>query len=261
MAIKELFDLKEKVIILTGAAGLLGREYANILSEAGADVILVDIIPPVDILTENYGTNPLPCQIDISDKKQVKEMCEEVIKRYGKIDVLINNAVGYVDRGKKFFNKFEDYDIESWNKVLEINLTGTFLISQEVGKQMVKQGYGNIINVSSTYGLVGADQRIYGDSGINAPISYAVTKGGIINMTRFLAAYYEGKNIRVNTLSPGGVFNNQNQEFVKNYEYKTILGRMADKKDYCGAMLFLCSNASSYMTGANLIIDGGWTAW
>ncbi|MGI0057285.1 MAG: SDR family oxidoreductase, partial [Nitrosarchaeum sp.] len=136
-----------------------------------------------------------------------------------------------------------------------------FLCCKEIGKVMVKQKSGVIVNISSIYGMVGADQRIYGKSKLNSVSSYATTKGGIINLTRFLAAHWHKKNIRVNTLSLGGVYNKQNNQFVKNYSYRTMLGRMASKDEYNGAILFLTSDASSYMTGANLVVDGGWTAW
>ena len=159
--------------------------------------------------------------------------------------------------------KIKTLPLEIWQKSIDINLTGSFLFSQEFGSVMAKQRKGVIVNISSTYGLVGTDQRIYGNSGINAPVSYAVTKSGMLNLTRYLAAYWQGKNVRVNTLSPGGVMDKsyQNNTFIQNYSNKTMLGRMARKNEYNGALLFLLSDASSYMTGSNLIVDGGWTAW
>ena len=158
---------------------------------------------------------------------------------------------------------FEEFPLDLWNQTLSVNLTGVFLCSQEFGRAMTKRGKGVIVNIASHYGLVGADQRIYGSSKLNSPVSYATSKGGIVNLTKYLAAYWHSKNVRVNTLTLGGVQDNsyQNKEFIKNYSKKTILGRMAKKEDYKGAILFLISDASSYMTGSNLIIDGGWTAW
>ena len=160
--------------------------------------------------------------------------------------------------------RFEDYPLDLWNKVVETNLTGVFLCCQEFGKTMGKQKTGgSIVNISSIYGINGADQRIYGKSQLNSPPSYAATKGAIVNMTRYLAAYWHGKNIRVNTMTLGGVLDktNMKKEFIDNYSKKTILGRMANSDEYNGALLFLLSNASSYMTGANLVLDGGWSAW
>ena len=151
--------------------------------------------------------------------------------------------------------------MNEWNKAVSVNLTGIFLTCQEVGKIMVKQKNGNIINISSTYGLVAPDQRIYGVSGQNAAAFYSATKAAIINLTRYLASYWNRTGIRVNSLSPGGVENSQEANFIKNYSEKTILGRMAQKDEYIGSIIFLSSDASSYMTGSNLIVDGGWTAW
>tara|TARA_B110000881_G_C18334168_1_gene393222 strand:- start:232 stop:717 length:486 start_codon:yes stop_codon:yes gene_type:complete len=159
--------------------------------------------------------------------------------------------------------KFETFPLEVWNKVIGVNLTGVFVCSQELGSIMAKQKGGVIVNISSIYGMVGADQRIYGESGLNSQPSYAATKGAIVNLTRYLAAYWNGKNVRVNTLTLGGVLDKSymKDSFIKKYSEKTILGRMANKNEYNGALLFLVSDASSYMTGTNLVIDGGWTAW
>jgi 2-deoxy-D-gluconate 3-dehydrogenase len=162
-------------------------------------------------------------------------------------------------------NSFEDYPLDLWQQSLDVNLTGAFLCSQAAGRVMVAQRRGVIVNVSSTYGLVGPDQRIYHRAGqaqqLYKPAAYAVTKAGIAHLTRYLAAYWGHVPIRVNTLTPGGVFNAQGEEFVVKYSSRTPLGRMAQKNELNGAMLFLVSDASSYMTGANLVVDGGWTAW
>ena len=177
--------------------------------------------------------------------------------------MLINNAaynqLKHVEGGNVL--TFEDFPLNVWQSTIDVNLTGMFLCSQVAGKVMVKQGLGVILNISSVYGVVAADQRIYGDSKINSNVAYAATKNGVLNFTRFLASYWQGKNIRVNSLSPGGVFNNQDGEFVKNYSYRTMLGRMADTDDLCAAMLYLVSDASKFVTGFNLIVDGGLTAW
>ena len=188
----------------------------------------------------------------------------KILKKYGKIDGLVNNAF-YSPRTniKKSAMKFEDFPLDLWNDVISVNLTGVFLCSQIFGNVMKKQNNGNIVNIASIYGLVGADQRIYGNSKLNSPVSYAASKGAIVNLTRYLAAYWQGKNIRVNTLSLGGVQDKSymTKKFISNYSSKTMLGRMAKNDDYNGAILFLSSDASSYMTGANLVVDGGWTAW
>ena len=270
--ISKLFDLEDRNIVITGASGLLGSQYANTLSAAGANIILLDIDVVKNeklksTLVKKYKNKISAYTLDISNQTEVNKISKKVIKDFKKIDGLINNAA-YTSKGAKekldnAFGSFENFPIDIWQKSLDINLSGVFFCSQAFGKIMAKQGNGLIVNIASTYGLVGADQRIYGKSGLNLPISYAATKGAIVNFTRYLAAYWHGKNIRVNTLSPGGVMDKTYQEksFIKKYSEKTILGRMANKDEYNGAMLFLISDASSYMTGANLVVDGGWTSW
>lgn len=264
----KLFDLKNKTIVLTGSSGRLGSQYADILSSMGANVMLVDTEKKKNAklkieLSKKYKTKPESYIVDISNQKSVREMKDNIIKKYQKIDALINNAFFNPSKSKFSSLPFEEFPLELWNDVINVNLTGALICSQEIGKVMMKQKRGVIVNISSIYGLVGADQRIYGNSKLNSPVSYAVTKGAIVNLTRYLAAYWYKKNIRVNTLSLGGVLDKSymTKEFIKKYSDKTILGRMANKDEYNGALLFLVSDASSYMTGANLVIDGGWTAW
>ena len=265
----KLFELTNRKIILTGSAGLLGTEYAHILSQAGADVLLVDINTKLNeklkkTLEKKYGTHPHTYNIDITNEVEVKNFAKELVKDYGKIHGLINNAFyNHAVHQHKIGNvTLDNYPMDLWNAAVSINLTAVLLCCREIGKIMSKQKNGTIVNISSIYGMIGADQRIYGKTGINAPVSYAATKGGVLNLTRYLAAYWHKKNVRVNTLTLGGVeqyYHNKN--FIKNYSAKTILGRMAQKDDYRGPILFLMSDASSYMTGSNLIVDGGWTAW
>lgn len=211
-------------------------------------------------IINDYGTEPLAVILDVTSSKSLSNLVKMVVRKYGKIDTLINNAI-FEPRTQEFHNKFEDFRLGSWQKVLDVNLNGVFLSCKEVGKQMIKQKHGNIINISSIYGMVGADQRIYGKSKINSSVAYAVSKSAVINLSRYLASYWHNKNIRVNTLTLGGVFANQPKEFLKKYVSRTMLGRMAKQDEYNGAIIFLCSDASSYMTGTNLVIDGGWTAW
>ena len=273
-----LFDLSGKIAILTGACGLLGQEHAHVLAEAGANVVLADLQLEksqsfAQDITNQWGVEAFPVEVNVSDKTSVEQMVQRVREKFGQIDILINNAALTVKGGseqvKGYFSDFEDYPLDIWQQALDVNLTGTFLCSQAVGKQMVQQNSGIIINISSTYGVVTPDQRIYENVRspydptitFNTPASYSVTKGAIISLTRYLATYWAGKNIRVNALTPGGVYDDHGEEFVKNYSYRTPMGRMANKTEYRGAILFLASEASSYMTGANLIADGGWTAW
>ena len=265
MNLNNLFDLSGQVVILVGASGLLGKRYSELLSKAGANIVLADLNfseckKLESDLRKKFDVNPLAIKVDITKKQSIKDMVKKTMKQYSKIDVLINNAI-FPEGPKERSVTFEDFSLFVWNKVLAVNITGVFLCCQEVGKIMVKQKKGNIINISSIYGLTGADQRIYGKSKLNSSPAYTVTKSGILNLTKYLASYWHDKGIRVNTLSLGGVKNNQDPLFIKNYSYKTMLGRMADKDEYSNSILFLASDASSYMTGSNLIIDGGWTAW
>ena len=264
----DIFSLKNKVVILTGSGGRLGSRFAEILSEAGANLVLVDIDKKKNSIVEqklmkNYAKKILVLTLDISDPKNVKKLVNLTIKKFGKIDVLINNAHTLPRKHPKYSSSVEEFPDDVWEIMVSDTLRSLFLCTKEVCKIMSKQNHGNIINISSIYGLVGPDQRIYGESKLNSPISYSVTKGGLVNMTRYLAAYFHRKNIRVNTLTLGGVYDKKlhNAKFVKNYSSKTILDRMGSKEDFDGALLFLASNASSYMTGSNLVVDGGWTAW
>lgn len=263
----KMFELFGKNIVLTGSAGRLGHNFAQILSEAGANVMLLDTNnkknKDLEIhLKEKYKTNPRSYTVDISKQFELKQVSKKITKEYGKIDGLINNAFySPLQNKKNAAEPFENFSINTWEEMIKVNLTGIFLATQEFGKVMVKQKSGVIVNISSIYGMNGADQRIYGKSKINSVSSYAATKSAVINLSKFLAAYWHRKNIRVNTLTLGGVYNNQDKEFIKKYSYKTMLGRMARPDEYNGALLFLVSDASSYMTGANLVVDGGWTAW
>lgn len=263
-----MFSLHEKVAIVTGACGLLGRSHVMALCEAGAHVIITDISQQKcdEILIELPG-NHLALALDVTNRQSVESVRDEILKNFGRIDILVNNAaINDMFENPALageLSKFENYPLDSWNKSWEVNVTGVFLCSQVFGKVMADKGKGNIINVASTYGMVGPDQSIYKDKDGNQKFykspAYPATKGAVINLTRYLAAYWGEKGIRVNSLSPGGVENGQDDYFVSNYSAKTALKRMADKNDYAGAIVFLASDESSYMTGANLVVDGGWT--
>jgi NAD(P)-dependent dehydrogenase (short-subunit alcohol dehydrogenase family) len=265
----KLFSLDGKTVVLTGAAGSLGSRFAHVLCASGANVILVDKDAKKNAklkleLSKKYNTIQEVFDIDITNESSVEQMVKKIIKKFKKIDILINNA-HFVprDHPKRDF-PFEKYPLDLWNETINTNLQGLFLCSREIGRLMVKQNHGVLVNISSIYGIIGTDQRIYGKSRLNSPAFYATTKGGMVNLTKYLAAYWHGKNIRVNTLTLGGVFDeqlHQDKKFVNNYSKKTILGRMAKKEDFDGALLFLASDASSYVTGFNLVVDGGWTAW
>jgi NAD(P)-dependent dehydrogenase (short-subunit alcohol dehydrogenase family) len=268
--LSELFSLKEKVAVVTGALGLIGKHHCHALADAGANVVVCDLNETECAdFASSLSVLSLGISADITNKKSVKNLRDKIISNYGKIDILVNNAA----INDKFEDplaaleesKFENYPVEMFRKSLDVNVTGMFLCSQVLGTEMANRGYGSIINVASTYGIVAPDQSIYknekGEQTFYKSAAYTVTKGAVISFTRFLAAYWGNKGVRVNTLSPGGVKDNQKEFFVKNYSAKTPLGRMARPTDYKGALVFLASDASSYMTGANLVVDGGWTSW
>lgn len=259
--INNLFNLDGKVAIVTGGLGMLGTEYSKTLAKAGAKVAIFDIQEPLPNHELISFAKKFPIKffaVDITKKDEVEKTAKKIIKLWGAPSILINNAaIDFPPGGGR--ETFENYPLDKWNKVLGVNLTGMLICCQVIGGIMAKNRRGSIINISSTYGLLSPDQRIY--KNFIKPVSYSVSKSGVLNLTRYLATYWGEKKVRVNTLSPGGVFNNQEKMFVKKYCQKTPMGRMARKDEYNGAILFLASDASSYLTGANLIIDGGWTAW
>jgi 2-deoxy-D-gluconate 3-dehydrogenase len=198
----------------------------------------------------------------------VKEMVAASLGRFRSVDILVNNAAldpkFDPEHAAEHSHRFEDFPLEAWQQALRVNVTGMFLCSQAVAPAMLERGSGVMVNVASTYGLVGPDQRLYqrqGEPSTYKPVTYTVSKAAALGLTRYLATYYAGKGIRVNSLTPGGVFAGHDEEFVQRYSAKTVLGRMAEKDEIASALLFLVSDASSYMTGANLVVDGGWTAW
>ena len=265
----ELFSLKNKTAIVTGACGLIGKEHCRALNEAGANVVVLDVNEAEAVkFATSLGPQHLGISANVTDENSLKDARDKIIARYGSIDVLVNNAAinDMFENPAMAAEKsmFENYPLNMWQKSLDVNVTGVFLCSQVFGTVMAKQGKGSIINIASTYGIVGPDQSIYqnerGEQTFYKSPAYPATKGAVVNFTRFLSAYWGKKGVRVNTLSPGGVENNQDEFFVANYSRKTALGRMATPSDYKGAIVFLASDASAYMTGANLIVDGGWTA-
>ena len=268
----EKFSLEGKVALVTGGAGLLGREFCLTLCQARASVYVADLnLSAADEVASQLTRQGFPAhaiQLDVTDPVSVSEVVEKIVLDSGSLDILVNSAA--MDpkfdpqHASSSSNAFEDYPLKSWKDALEVNLTGPFLVSQAVARQMVKQGKGSIINICSTYGLGGPDQRIYekpGQPKKYKPVYYTVTKAGILGLTKYLATYYANSEIRVNALTPGGVFNGHDEVFARNYSARTVLGRMAQKDEMNGALLFLASDASSYMTGGNLVVDGGWTAW
>jgi NAD(P)-dependent dehydrogenase (short-subunit alcohol dehydrogenase family) len=292
-AIQNLFDLHDRTAVVTGGAGLLGEPFCHTLAQAGANVVVADKNGDAarriagSLIKQGYPA--LAIDTDVTDPQSVHSMVSTTLDSFGHLDILINSAAldpkfdHRISTQASFSNlssqpekvhppggpelvsgAFESFPLEAWNEALAVNLTGVFLTSQAAVQPMLAQGGGVIVNLCSIYGLVGPDQQIYQRNGMQPqykPVYYSVTKAGILGFTRYLAAYYAGKAIRVNALTPGGVFNQHDDEFLQAYSARTILGRMAQKDEMNGALLFLVSDASSYMTGANLVVDGGWTAW
>lgn len=268
------FSLAGRVAIVTGALGLIGRNHCRALADAGANVVVADLNEPAaqtfaaELAAVDSGDGHLGVGLNVTDEASVKAARDRILQRYGRIDVLVNNAAlnEAVENPALVLEltRFENFPVAQFRAALEVNVTGVFLCAQVFGSVMAGQGRGSIINVASTYGLVGPDQSIYrnerGEQTFYKTAAYPTTKGAVVNFTRFLAAYWGPNGVRVNTLSPGGVENGQSEIFVKNYSAKTVLGRMAQPDDYQGAIVFLASDASAYMSGANLIVDGGWTA-
>jgi NAD(P)-dependent dehydrogenase (short-subunit alcohol dehydrogenase family) len=264
-----IFSLENKIAIVTGACGLIGKEHCKALAEAGANVVVADMDEgKCRDFASQLGGNHLGIAINVADRDSLHNAKKHIIEKYKTIDILVNNAA----INDMFENpllaaeqsRFENYPLDLWEMSLHVNVTGVFLCSQVFGSVMAEKKQGSIINIASTYGIVAPDQSIYQDENgkqkFYKSVSYPVTKGAVISFTKFLASYWGEKNVRVNTLSPGGVENNQDEYFKTNYSKKTLLKRMAAPSDYRGAIVFLASDASAYMTGANLVVDGGWTA-
>ena len=264
------FSLAGKVAVITGGAGLLGAMHAEAVAGAGGAVALWDIDEngakaKALKIGKASGTLATGMRVDIVQPDSVRDGLHQVLETFGRVDVLINNAAinPRVSRENPAWSRFENYSLDSWNREMEIGLMGAFLCSQSIGAHMAEKGRGVILNIASDLSVISPDQRLYRIDGLAEelqpvkPVSYSVVKHGIIGLTRYLATYWAAKGVRVNALSPGGVLNNQSEEFVTRLEKLIPLGRMANPDEYKAAVVFLCSEASSYMTGQNIIMDGG----
>ena len=274
---KNFFNLKNKIIVITGGSGFLGSEFSSTLSDVGAIPIILDKNKAsLELLKKKFIKNKqrgLFFLVDLNNETKVNVVINSIIKKYKKIDCLINAAgltgEDMLKTDSNFFEKFENYDFKLWQKSLNGNLSSTFILTKSVAKHMLKRKKGSIINIASDVGIISPDHRIYeADKKINykgvnfnTPLSYSVAKSGIISMTRYLATYWAKKGIRVNCVSPAGVYKKHNKKFVKQLSERIPLGRMAKPGELNGAIIYLCSNASSYVTGHNLVVDGGRTIW
>jgi len=269
---RSLFDLSDKVAVVTGGAGILGRYFCAGLAESGANVVVVDIQDTkaqeiAEELNQKYKVEAIGISCDVSQPESVQQMVSSVIFKFGEINILHNNAAAKSDDLDAFFAPFEQYSLDQWRKIMSVNLDGIFLVAQAVGKQMILQGKGgSIIQTASIYGIMAPDQRIYEgslylDRQINTPAVYSASKAGVIGLTQYLSTYWAKYGIRVNTLTPGGVESGQNEEFKRRYSNRVPLNRIAQAEEMVGALLYLASDASSYVTGQNIIVDGGLSAW
>jgi NAD(P)-dependent dehydrogenase (short-subunit alcohol dehydrogenase family) len=276
-SIKELYDLTDKVAVITGGAGLLGRMHAEAIAENGGIPVIADLN---DVMGERVAKNILQTlkeesifiKTDITKIESVAMMVRKLKKRYGRIDVLINNAANNPKmenkkEGQMEWSRFENFPLELWDKDIQVGLTGAFICCQIIGAEMASAGKGVILNILSDLAVIAPDQRLYRTPGVLEelqpvkPVTYSVVKGALLMLTKYLSTYWADQNVRVNALSPGGVYNGQSDDFVQRLSRLIPLGRMAQADEYKGAVAFLVSDASSYMTGANLIVDGGRTTW
>ena len=266
------FDLKGKRAVVTGGAGILGKHFCRGLAEHGADVAVVDLFEDpakelAEALKAEYGVNAVGIGCDVSSPESVNAMVEAAVAALGGIDILHNNAAAKSSDLKAFFAPFEEYRLDIWREIMAVNIDGMMLVAQRVGKQMIEQGTGgSVIQTSSIYGVVAPDPRIYAGSQymgveINTPAVYAASKAAVIGLSRYLSTYWAPHGIRVNTLTPGGNESGQNETFLKNYSSRCPMGRMGQPSEMVGALIYLASDAASYVTGQNICVDGGWTAW
>jgi NAD(P)-dependent dehydrogenase (short-subunit alcohol dehydrogenase family) len=273
--VQALFDLTGRVAVITGGAGLLGTKHAEIIAAAGGSPVLLDLPQAkpeaaAAAIATKYGVDATGLVTDITQLAEVENVRDKLLARFRRIDILINNAANnpkVESGGSKVWSRLENFPLEVWNDDLRVGLTGAFLCSRVFGSEMAKRGKGVILNIASDLAVIAPDQRLYRQQGLPEdeqpvkPVTYSVVKTGLIGLTRYLATYWATSGVRVNAISPGGVFNNQPQAFLAELHQRIPLARMAHADEYQGSILFLCSDASSYMTGANLVVDGGRTCW
>jgi NAD(P)-dependent dehydrogenase (short-subunit alcohol dehydrogenase family) len=275
MSSANLFDLTGRVAIITGGAGLLGEQHARIVAQAGGTPVLVDVDADrakekTCKLAGEFGVPASAIAADITDRSGVQDILRRTLERHGRVDILINNAANnprMEQPGEVNFSRFEHFPLEQWDDDLAVGLTGAFLCCQVLGAEMARRGRGVIVNVASDLALIGPDQRLYRKEGLPdhlqpvKPVSYSIVKSGLIGLTRYLATYWADRGVRVNAISPGGVYNGQPQDFLAKLSSLIPLGRMAAPDEYQCAIVLLSADAWSYMTGPNLVVDGGRTCW
>lgn len=275
--LRSRFDLRGRVAVITGGAGMLGVQHAEAIAEMGGIPVLLDVQgehcrEAAERIAEKFEVAALGIQIDISDKEALAHAADMILSRFQRVDILINNAAhnprveAGISSGEEW-SRLEDFPLQAWEQDIAVGLTGAFLCSQVFGAEMARKGKGVILNIASDLALIAPDQRLYRQPGLPdeqqpvKPVTYSVIKHGLLGLTRYLATYWAEQGVRVNALSPGGVYAGQEEAFVKRLTSLIPMGRMARQEEYKAAVVFLVSDASAYMTGANLVIDGGRTAW
>jgi NAD(P)-dependent dehydrogenase (short-subunit alcohol dehydrogenase family) len=268
---RALFDLSGRVAVVTGGAGILGQKFVAALADHGASVAVVDQAGSIAEevarqLREAFAVSAVGITADVSDPHSVAEMVSRVEAELGPVDILHNNAATKGSSLNAFFEPLATFAPEAWREIMAVNLDGLFLVAQAIGSRMAERGRGSIIQTASIYGAMAPDQRIYEGSmymgrPINTPPVYAASKAGVIGLTKYLATYWAQSGVRVNTLTPGGVESGQNEVFRQRYAARVPMGRMAYPYEMASALVFLASDASSYITGQNIMVDGGLSAW
>jgi len=262
-----MFQLNGQVAVITGAGGLLGAQHAIALSDLGAKVVLTDLTtdtcePTARHIARDDELRAIAVPCDVTLRSSWEAVLERTMSQYGRVDILVNNAAFTTQSpSPRYDAAFSEFPLDDWHSILEVNLTGTFLGSQVIGRQMLEQHSGSIINMASLYGVVSPNHRMYPGTGIHQPVAYSVSKAGVIALTRYLGTLWAAQGVRVNSITPGGVSNRHPQPFTDRYASLSPIGRMARTHEMRGALIYLASSASTYCTGHNLVVDGGWTAW
>lgn len=260
---RQKFDLTGKVVVITGACGLIGRAFCEAVAQFGGHVVAVDIEKSnpasfAEGLEERNNVKCLGIAAEVEKKDSVQHIKNEVLRVFGKIDGLVN---AHQNKSHLIFEPFENVSEENWDKVVEVNLKGTFLLCQVIGSYMAEQGRGSIVNIPSTYSVVAPNQNLYKGTSLGCPAAYSASKGGIDALSQYLASYWAAKGVRVNMITPHGVWNNHEEQFEKNFAGFSPMQRMSYNHEVAPALIFLLSDASSYMTGNNMLVEGGWTTW